>query len=270
MVFYHPNKIIAHEEISNWVSINGDFSQISDSTAPKTSSIQIPPHFINKNFVPLEDIQFSVNIDEIRKKYDENIDLVDWVFSDGKRFRGNNITTNFFQGSYFLNISFLSNNEVIESEDISFNVGESPVLSQILVNGESIDYSTLFIQRAETYEFSLTETKEGYLYQWDLGDGKTYYGDKVQANFGSANLPLFIALRTFSEGGVYSDQFIRIDSEDSQIFKVQTPPVKINENNDFTNQDPLFVNSRNALIFSTIFFLIVILLKISIRGVKRR
>lgn len=270
VLFYHPTKIIAHDEVSDWISINGDFTIISDSTAPKTSALKITPHFINKQFQSLEEIEFKVNLEEIQNKYVENIDLIDWIFSDGKRFRGEVITTNFFEGSYFLKISFIANDNVVDSEEISFNVGELPLQSHILVNEESIDSSTLQIDRNNEYIFSISEINEGYLYQWDIGDGKAYFGDKLKVNFRNSNLPLYLAQRTFSEKGVYEDQFIRIDSDDSPIFKVQKPPVKNNENVEATNVDALLASSQAALLFSTIFFTIIIIIKFSIRAVKRR
>ncbi len=245
---------MAHEISEEaWLLVN-DEDMLKENTNPKPASLSSYADIVNKTFKFGETINLRINESVIKKTFNVNNFDTNWIINLTDNRKGNEIDLlPDKEGVYNIIISINASNEEIVKEVFELFVGTKPEITKIRVNSTIID-NEINISRDDFVKFTVDNPNTNYRYVWDLGDGETKEGVDVEKLFENTKLPLYVFLRTIGLNSVYTDNYIKIDSNEPPKFKVNTPFVRVQES-DVRDQNLIVI----ALILGTPILIIIIL-----------
>lgn len=258
----------AHDPLGEkWIMVNNE-KDISENPIPNPSILQWGEHVSNKTFNAGEEINFAVDTNIISTTLEIETDdlFIQWEFlnDQGETMRkdfGANISHTFQSTSnYFLKIEVYNSGKLILHDSLMIVVGEMPKADKIQVsNANSVKDAIIYnISRNKEITFEVVNPDTAnYSYTWDLGDGHKIEGVSASKVFRITKMPAYIILRkTDIKTNIFSDSYIRLESDDPQEFEVVMPPVKMDSESQ-SNIDPT-INIPTALILLSVLVVSVI------------
>ncbi|MEP7103692.1 MAG: hypothetical protein ABI721_03220 [Candidatus Dojkabacteria bacterium] len=242
LVFSPFYKISAHNATSSpWLYINSQaITEDDENPTPNPSKLKWGEHYLTQQFNPGDTLEVQVDknviVRDLEVKESSIIEHFDLTLPDNsvKTFKDNFSESLSSTGNYFLDVKVSKNTgEELILESVMFIVGNKIEQSKFKVNGTEIDITsaapTFLLNNDFNLVFEVINPENNkYNYQWDLGTSQIKEGDRVEYNFETAKIPIYVVLRTTDKStDIFIDSFVRIDSDSENVFKIPAPPVKV-------------------------------------------
>lgn len=203
--------------------------QLEENTDPQPTKLPWTEHFVNHVFNPKETLQFD--LDEKKLGLITESDLttlhISWHLESVTQ-----VTKAFSHafsknGKYPVNVRVSSDTKEYFDEDFTVIVGDVPAPDAISVDGKTrTTGETIPIRRSNIVNFSVVKPDSGYDYFWDLGDAEVAKETQTSKRFLNTKLPAYIILRKQGKNDtLYSDTFVRVDSDEAGAYTVLEPHV---------------------------------------------
>lgn len=265
---------------SKWFYINGEFNLV-DNSNPNPSSLLWSDHILPGNFSVNEEIVMEARRDDlpessklpnslisyrIKHEYDFNVEdngeLVKSIKSEGIYVIDiikDSVSLTFNKsGNYQFSVLVENqNNEVLEREDFTMIIGEPVEPAELVVNDLLINFKNRnqIIKRSDVVTFEVNNPDfDKFNYYLDLGGGDfIIINDQpekiVKRGFLSEKMPLYVILRSEDkESKVSDDSYVRLFTDEEELYKVLPPSVNV----------PETTNNLNNWIFPIVLVLLMI------------
>lgn len=251
---YHSFQTFAHDDKNSKIIVSSADTLI-ENPIPLTKNLERGEHILNRVLDVGEELTFTF---ESRLKFNK----IEWGLPDSTKSNEQKITKKFAsKGNYFFYIkAFNDKDEILFNDSFMIQVGEVKDNTIILVDGEKNENNIFQVKRGSTLSFSVEKPSNEMKYYWDFGDREVVEGSTVIKQFNDEKFPLYIIIRAKNiSTNIFRDTFIRLENDEESPFIVNTPMVK---ENSFITSSSNLNDLSGLLIFSSISFLIVIILQL--------